>query len=294
MRVRAAFAVTLLLACAACTKKKSEVKAPGRVITLDTDVPGLSGLTRDEHGALWAPGERGRAVVRIDPDTFGVTRYAVQGAPEGTDLEAMAWIDGVDFILGTETQERGRLRDVILDGRLAQERFAVAPIGNLEYARWHMTAPDNHGIEGVCSAGGALVFATELVETKQDRRWAPLGVFDPAVQAWTAHRVALTTKTGKLSGLDCRMVEGTIQALAIERHFGVSRLLRFSVVRGPESQSIEPVVAADLAELITPLPNFEGLTWLPDGSAVLVTDNRYRGRVEGPSQLFFIPASVMR
>jgi hypothetical protein len=54
------------------------------------------------------------------------------------------------------------------------------------------------------------------------------------------------------------------------------------------------VVATDLAELISPLPNFEGLAWMPDGSAVLVTDNRYRGRITGPSQLFFIPASVIR
>jgi len=288
----AAFAVALLVACSACTKK--EPKAPGRVVALETDVSGLSGLTRDEHGALWAPGERGDAVIRIDPDTFGVTRYPVDATPPGTDLEAMAWVDGAQFVLGTETQEKGRLRDVILDGRLDGGQFKVAPIGNLEYARWQMTAPDNDGIEGACRVEGTLVFATELAQTDQGRRWAPIATYDPATQAWTAHRVGLTTETGKLAAMDCRSAHGAIEALAVERHFGVSRLLRFQIPQGSEAQSIEPVVAADLAELVSPLPNFEGLVWMLDGSAVLLTDNRYGGRVTEPSRLFFIPASKIR
>lgn len=264
------------------------------MILLETEVQGLSGLTRDEHGALWAPGELGDAVLRIDPDTFAVTRYAVDKTPGGTDLEAMAWVDGARFVLGTETQEKGRLQDVILDGRLDAGRFVVASIGNLEYARWHLSAPDNHGIEGVCHVDGILVFATELVEAHDGGRWAPIGVFDPAVQAWTAHRVRLTSDTGKIAALDCRVSDGTIEALAVERHFEVSRLLRFEIPRGPEGQWIEPRVAADLSELVSPLPNFEGLAWMPDGSAALVTDNRYRGRASGPSQLFFVPASAIR
>ena len=81
-----------LVACVGCTKK--EPRGPGRVVSLQTDVVGLSGLTRDEHGALWVAGEDADAVLRIDPETFGVTRYPVVGAPEGTDLEAMTWVEG--------------------------------------------------------------------------------------------------------------------------------------------------------------------------------------------------------
>ncbi len=84
MAARAAFAVALLLACAACTKKAP--RGPGRIIALQTDVVGLSGLTLDEHGAFWAPGEAGDAVVRIDPVTFGVTRYEVGGGAPGTRI----------------------------------------------------------------------------------------------------------------------------------------------------------------------------------------------------------------
>jgi hypothetical protein len=281
-----------LLACAGCPK--SRPRGPGRVLTLETDVVGLSGLSRDEHGALWAPGEGGDAVLRIDPETGGVTRYPVVGAPEGTDLEALTWVEGTRFVVGTETQERGRTRDVILDGRLDGGRFKVSPVGHLEYTLWQLTAPGNHGIEGVCHVDGVLVLATELVEEQRGRRWAPVGMFDPKIQTWTAHRVALTTETGKLAAIDCRAVNGVIEALAVERHYGESRLIRFRVPQGPEAQWIEPTIVADLSKLVSPLPNFEGLAWLDDGSAVLLTDNKYRGAAREPSRLYFIPASAMQ
>jgi hypothetical protein len=284
--------VALLLACAGCTKH--EPRGPGRIVTLDTGVAGLSGLTRDEHGAFWAAGEDGDAVVRIDPDTFGVTRYAVVGGPSKTDLEAMAWVDGTRFVLGTETQHKGRLRDVVLDGRLDEGRFKVAPVGDLDYARWNLTAPDNRGIEGICHVDGVLVLATELVDKQRGRRWAPLGMFDPKTQTWTAHRVGLASKTGKLAAIDCRITDESIEALAVERHYGVSLLLRFKIAPGPEGQWIEPTVAANLAESISPLPNFEGLAWMQDGSAVLVTDNKHRGAPREPSRLYFIPASTIQ
>ncbi len=285
-------AVALLLVCAGCTKK--EPHGPGRIVTLDTDVAGLSGLTVDEHGAFWAPGEDGDAVVRIDPETFAVTRYPVIGGPPGTDLEAMSWVDATRFVLGTETQEKGRLRDVILDGRLDRGRFVVAPGGQLDYARWLLTAPDNRGIEGICHVDGVLVLATELVERRRGRRWAPVGMFDPKTQTWTAHRVGLSSKTGKLAAMSCRVIDGSIVALAVERHFGVSRLLRFNIPHGPEGQWIEPTVVADLSELISPLPNFEGLAWMEDGSAVVVTDNQYGRGTGEPSRLYFIPASAIQ
>jgi hypothetical protein len=292
VRAQAAVAVALLLACVGCPKK--EPTGPGRIVTLDTDLVGLSGLTVDEHGAFWAPGEDGAAVIRIDPDTFGVTRYAVEGGSRGTDLEAMTWADGTRFVLGTETQEKGRLRDTVLDGRLASGRFAVASVGSLDYARWNLTAPNNRGIEGICHVDGVLVLATELVERRRGQRWAPVGMFDPKTQTWTAHRVELTSKTGKLAALDCRKVDGAIEALAVERHYGVSRLLRFRVPRGSEGKVLGPTIAADLSELISPLPNFEGLVWMKDGSAVLLTDNQYRGSAPDPSRLYFIPASAIR
>lgn len=295
MRIWAAAAAALLLACVGCSKKKEQAaRGPGRVVVLDTDVMGLSGLTRDEHGALWAPGEVGDAVLRIDSESFAVTRYPVTGLPEGNDLEAMAWVDGTRFVLGTETLEKGRLQDIILDGRLDGETFKVAPVGHIDYARWQLTAPDNRGIEGICSVEGVLVLATELIEDARGGRWAPVGMFDPKTQTWTAHRIQTTSSTGKLGAMDCRMVDETVEAMVVERHYGVSYLLRFKLPAGPEGQWIQPTVAADLSKLVEPLPNFEGLAWMDDGSVVLLTDNRHRTTVNEPSRLYFIPSSAIR
>jgi len=289
---RAAFAAALLLACAGCTKKAP--RGPGRIVILASEVPGLSGLTVDDHGAFWAPGEDGDSVIRIDPETFGVTHYPVVGAPPGTDLEAMAWVDGTRFLLGTETQEKGRLSDTILDGRLDAGRFVVIPVGNLDYARWQLAAPDNRGIEGICHVDGLFVLATELVERQRRGRWAPVGMFDPKTRSWAAHRVRLTSNTGKLAALSCKLVGESIVALAVERHYGVSRLLRFQIPRGPEGQWIEPTLAADLSELVSPLLNFEGLVWMDDGSAVVLTDNQHRTATGQPSQLYLIPSSAIQ
>ena len=292
MRAWAAVAAALLLACVGCTKK--EPRGPGRIVTLDSEVPGLSGLTFDEHGAFWAPSEDGDSVLRIDPETSGVTRYPVVGVPTGADLEAMAWVDGTRFMLGTETQKRGRHSDTILDGRLDAGRFLVTPVGKLDYARWQLSAPDNRGIEGICHVDGLFVLATELVERQRKGRWAPLGMFDPKTQTWTAHRVQLTSKTGKLAALSCKLIGESIVALAVERHYGVSRLIRFQIPRGPIGQWIEPTLASDLSELVAPLPNFEGLVWMDDGSAVVLTDNKHRGVTGEPSRLYQIPASAIQ
>ena len=291
MRVWAAFGFAVV-ALAGCTKKAPE--GPGPIRALDTEVRGLSGLSRDEHGALWAPGEDGDAVLRIDPGTGGTTEYLVSGLPDGVDLEALTWVDGTRFIVGTETQESGRTSDALLEGRLSKDRFVLSPLGQLDYSRWGLTARDNHGIEGICHVDGVWVVATELIDEQRGRRWAPLGMYEPNTQTWTAHRVGLSSDSGKLSAIDCREVDGRIEALAIERHYGVSRLLRFTVPRGPQPQWIEPSVALDLSTVVSPLPNFEGLAWMPDGSVYLLTDNQYRGRAPDPSRLYFVPASAVR
>jgi hypothetical protein len=90
------------------------------------------------------------------------------------------------------------------------------------------------------------------------------------------------------------MVDGKVIAIAMERHFGISRLLRFEIPLGSEGASIRPEVTADLSTLIDPLPNFEGLVWDGDGTIVLLTDNHYRGVARGPSRLYFVPPSVLQ
>ncbi|MDH3199377.1 MAG: esterase-like activity of phytase family protein [Myxococcales bacterium] len=294
MRAGAALGLVLLLAGASCTGRKKPPSGPGPIISLDTRVTGLSGLTRDGTGALWAVGELGDAALRIDPTTFAVEQYPVLGCPSKTDLEALTWMGDAHFAVGTETQEAGRAHDALLYGRIEGGRLVVGSTDTLDYSLWRLTASDNHGIEGLCHLDGVLMLATELIDQQRGRRWAPVAMLDLETQTWTAHRVGLTSKTGKLAALGCRVVDGTVVAIAVERHFGVSRLLRFDIPEGADGAWIEPRIVADLSKLIDPLPNFEGLVWDDDGSVVLLTDNEYRGVVREPSRLYFIPASALQ
>jgi len=294
VRAGAALAVFILLACASCTGKKKPPSGPGPVISLDTRVTGLSGLTRDGKGILWAIGESGDSALRIDPTTFVVRQYPVVGCPSKTDLEALAWIGDGRFVVGTETREAGRAEDALLYGRFEGGQFVVGSTDTCDYGLWLLTAPDNHGIEGLCHLDGVLVLATELTDQQRGRRWAPIAMLDVETQTWTAHRVGLTSKTGKLAALSCRVIDGTLEAMAVERHFGVSRLLRFDIPKDEQGAWIEPRVVADLSKLIDPLPNFEGLVWDNDGSVVLLTDNEYQGVVREPSRLYFVPASAVQ
>ncbi len=286
--------MVVLLACASCTGRKKPPNGLGPIVSLDTEITGLSGLTRDRDGVLWAVGENGDSAVRIDPKTFAVRQFPVVGCPSKTDLEALAWIGDRRFVVGTETREAGRTEDALLYGRFEESEFVVGSTDACDYGLWRLTASDNHGIEGACYLDGILILATELVDEQRGRRWAPIAVLDVETQTWTAHRLGLTSTTGKLAALSCRVIGGTLEAMAVERHFGISRLVRFGVPKGDQGAWIEPRVVADLSKLIDPLPNFEGLVWDRDGSVVLLTDNEYGGVVHGPSRLYFIPASLLR
>ena len=295
MRRQAAVLAALapVLALGACPKTRAPT-GPGPIVALDTDVTGLSGLTRDPAGVLWAVGERGDFLLEIHPTRFHVTAHPVTGAPEGADLEALASAGPGDFLVGTETQEPGRTADALLFASIEQGQLKVQAKESLDYRAWGLEAPKNQGIEGLCRVGGIAVMATELVDEQRERRWAPIALLDLDTKAWKLHRVALTSDTGKLSALDCRSIDGKLVALAVERHFGVARLIRFELPTSSAGGWIEPRVVVDLATLIDPLPNFEGLSWADDGSVVLLTDNRYRGRVREPSTLYFIPASALQ
>lgn len=288
----AAQAVLLSMLFAGC--KRERIDPAIRVQALKTRVLGLSGLTEDADGYLWSMGEDATHVLRIDPQSFEVLEFPIDGCPPETELEALAWIGGSRFVFGTETSRSGRTDDDLLYGEIDGGRFVITDSSaSCDYGRWELTAPDNHGVEGLCFADGVYLVATELIGSDGDTRWAPLGAYDPQTDKWTAHRLRLTSETGKLAALSCRLEGDELVALAVERHFGVTRLLEFRIPRISEGTWIDPKIAVDLAKLIEPLPNFEGIVWRDDGSVILLTDNQYRFVAEKPSRLFFIPASAL-
>jgi hypothetical protein len=125
------------------------------------------------------------------------------------------------------------------------------------------------------------------------KRFAPVARIDPATGAATPYRVELSSNKGKISSLDCRARGDSIEVLAIERHFEVSRILGFSVPRnGPASGAMLPSrIVTDLVPYTNGNKrNFEGIAWLDEKHVALIVDNHY-GRVTGPNELLRLELS---
>lgn len=259
-------------------------------VTVETGgVHGLSGLAVDGDGALWTVAERGKTLFRIELDgaaVRAVTRHPVD-IGDGNDLESLAWADGTLWA-GLETRGAALLHVVAL--RRDGDRFGAEQIATVTAAEAGVRLRDNHGVEGLCAAGGVLVAAVEAAGSDARGRWAPLVVIDRADPSRrTVHRLRLTSATGKLSGLDCRQdlagAAGTLEVLAIERHFEITRLVAFTLDPAASAPpDITPRIALDLGPALRGALNLEGIVFGPDDRPIAVVDNQY-GRITGPNEL---------
>ncbi len=264
-------------------------------IPLTTD-DGLSGLAVAADGALWTVAERSRAAFRVvlDGDRAGaIERHPIRGLPDGVDVEGLDAAPGGALVLGTEAHDAGAA---------GVWRAAPAADGGLDATPWPgvdlgalgLALDANHGVEGVCAidGGATVVAAIESVEARDGARLAPVIVARDGAAA-IAHRVRLTSATGKLSALDCAAAPdgaGPIDVWAIERHFEVTRVIAFRLPRDAGADAppvvIEPRLVVDLAPVAAGR-NFEGLARLPDGRLALVVDNQWK-TIEGPSLLVLV------
>jgi hypothetical protein len=268
-----------LAVVAACGGGKA---APAVTVDLDTD-PGLSGLAVAADGALWTVAERSHAAYRIvlDGDALGSSeRIAVVGVPPGLDIESLETADGEEFWLGTEGNGTASAQLWIADRR-GDTLVVRAGVEAIDPAS-HQIDP-NHGVEGLCGTPRAGAVALETAIDDGGRR---LGQVDLRRDGTvTPQRVILTSRTGKISGVACEVHPDRVEVLAIERHFEVTRIIRFAL-RG-ESEPVAAEVVRDLAEMAKGR-NFEGLARLADGRITLVTDNQWK-TIDGPSQLVLLP-----
>lgn len=285
MRVLVGFAIACLL---------GSCGGPGRPrhrMDLRTRIAGLSGLTVDDQGHLWSIAESERVMVRIEPDNGRVTVFPITGMPDHIEAESITWLSPGRFAVGTEGTGPPRPMDDIVYLLQDGDEMRVEGMVACPYSQWELVAEDNTGIEGICAVNGDILVATEVVGNLGGRRYAPLARRDTA-GTWTAFRVWLSSADGKISGLTCRPGEdGSAEVLAIERHFGVTRLLEFTVPAEALAETIEPDVVAEFDRWMQeqPLsPNFEGIARLRDGRIALVVDNFYRGRSTGPTELWWV------
>jgi hypothetical protein len=274
-------AVLLFFACSQSPSERESNEGPRRVV-LDESVPdGLSGLTRDGDGVLWAAAETARSLVAIR-NRRDSTVVPVIGVPEEIDLESIEWMDGHRFVAGTESMDTTRTGDPMVLIEIEGERARVMSQVLVPYSELGLVAEENHGIESLCWAHDRVVVAFENV-LQDEGRIAPIAVVTLEPFAIDAHRLVLTSETGKIAGLACRAAGDSIEAFAIERHYAVMRIVRFTVPRGGDSRRIRPRVVADLAGRLDGDPNLEGIA-IDGPDLVLVVDNHY-GRRTGPNEL---------
>ena len=280
---------TFLLLMGGCSKKtEAPLPAGGRLINVPIqDLSGLSGLARDDTGALFAVPEEDRMLVEIAMTGEEKHRYRVNGVPNGVEFESLAWLSKDKFAMGTEGGCSDGAEHVLVVEREGEGAKVTKDI-KVPLATWGAKCDEKRGIEGLCSAGGKMLAGIENpLDGKNGERWAVLARIDEATGEIAPFRLALTSKTGKISALECRVKNDAMEVFAIERHFEVAKLLTFTIplTGAGEEAPRTPRVVMDLFPFVGEAKrNFEGVVWLDDQHVMLIIDNKY-GKVTGPNQM---------
>ncbi len=265
----------VLLVLIACGKHAELDRSAFDEIDVLDSPPGVSDLTIDDHGTLWAIPERDRVVLEIPRPGSRVISHALVGVRDGIDTEAIAWIAPGRFALGTEGQTTATA-SVLYAALLPDGKIGVTA----EYPLTGISLEPNKGAEGICGAPDDVIVAIETVGTLPDgTRYAPLVRMHQGQQVGV-DRLRLTSTTGKIAALAC---SSPGDVYAIERHYGVSKLLHFADTGG----EITPTIVQDLYPLHHGTLNLEGLARLPDGRFAFVNDNQSH-TVEGPTELLVL------
>lgn len=253
------------------------------------DHPGISGAALGSGGEIYLVAERRPSLLVLGgEDGSAQLSLPLTGLVGEVDLESLAILGEGRFALGTEAKADDRDADAVLLVDREGGSLRVRETLPLSYAPWGLKAPSNKGIEGLCAAGGALLAGVEATVEVGGRRIAPLALRAPDGGPWIPLDLALTTTTGKISALDCQLEGEGLRVYAVERHFGVCRILSFVVPLGAAPRAvIEPTVLVDLAAAGGELPNFEGLLRRPDGRLWLISDNDYGG-ASGPAVTWLV------
>lgn len=283
------YALVTLAALAACDQRDKapmDREAAAKLfeqIELATP-PGMSDLTIDDRGVLWAIAERERQILEIDISKRPVVAFVhpLQGISPDVDTEGLVWLGKDTFAIGVEGANGPTAAIVMAERR--GDAIVATSTRQLSDAQLGVNLTTNHGIEAICGRAGELLAGGESVgKNAEGKRWAPLvrlrGDEPPQLT-----KLWLTSQKGKLSALSCTIDDaGTAHVAAIERHFGVAKILTFDVPRG--AVEVTPKVDIDLHPIFHDDFNLEGIARLTDGRYVLINDNQNR-KVSGPTQLF--------
>jgi hypothetical protein len=282
--------LAVVIALAACGSHREvgpidQEAARGVFEQVRIDAPhGISDLTIDDRGVMWAVAERDRFVVEIELGKPPI-RHSLDGIPKSIDTEGIAWLGDGQFAISTEGAHEATA--AIMFGELRSGRLVVTRTRAITSEELGVEMTANHGIESVCGNREQLLAASETVGKLPDgSRYAPLVRLRG--DALSITKLRLTSDRGKISALHCTFdAEGDAQVVAIERHFGVARILKFTV--GRDDVEVTPAIEIDLHPILRDALNLEGIVRLPDGRLVAINDNQAR-TANGPTQLLVFTA----
>lgn len=265
----------VLLVLIACGKHVELDRSAFDEIDVLDSPPGVSDLTIDDRGTLWAIPERDRFVLEIPRPGAKVIAHPLVGVADGIDTESLAWVSPGHFAIGTEGQTEASA--AVLDAELHADGHVVV---TQAHPITGVALEPNKGAEGICGRGSDVLVGIETVGRLDDgARVAPL-VRMHAGEIVAIDKLRLTSGTGKIAALACTSPD---DVYAIERHYGVSRLVHFADTGG----EVTPTVVRDLDAIQHGLLNLEGLARLPDGRFAFVNDNQSR-TVDGPTELLVL------
>ena len=265
-------------------------------MTLPQSLRGISGLSVAGDGTFWAVPERDRRIFRIavGPQAASIAQQLpIRGAPNGEDLESVALLSTspTELVFGCETTAT-RTADRVVKGTISSKALTIdvaasAP-WSVDYKPWSMTPGRNRGLEALCISGGQILTISESVKEANGARLAPVALRPiEGASTWRRRTLRLTSDEGKISAVACRFEDpGRLTAIAVERHFGVMRIVRFTIdtraepaAGGPLAEPIDLETVVDLRKAYrrAPPPNFEGIAWPEPKTLVLISDNDYRG-----------------
>lgn len=295
----------LVLAACGSGGPKSYDRAAARGVFDEVDygtLPGLSDLALDPQGHLWAIPERDRYLVELavpaktpEPGLHpAAAQVKLAGLPDDVDTESLAWLGPDRIAIGIEGQDTPTAG--VAWATRKGDAFVVDRTLPLDDTVLGLKLKKNHGSEGLCAlADGDLLVAIEETAhlPNSGARYAPIvRIHDGAIAR--VYQLVLATDVGKISALACT---GAGHVAAIERHFGVSRLVTFEVPPlAPSATDAAPAplhetLVLDLAPILRDSLNLEGLATLPDGRVVAIADNQSK-TVEGPDALLVFAPKV--
>ena len=244
----------------------------------------ISGTASDPQGRLWVVAERERLLMRLDDPRDEHTipfSVSIAGIPPEIELESLTMLEEGLFAVGGET---GAPRDEgpIFVLRVENDRAQAVARWSLPWSLFGIAPRPNQGIEALCSAGPFVVAGLETPLETAEGRWGLLAMTRRdglGHHGWVPFRLRLGTAEGKLSALDCYLDEDEIEAVAVERHYGTARLLRFELATKARGGEVVAEPELDLGHTPGALPNMEGVSASPRGIYIM-TDRGAHGATE--------------